>query len=118
SVRAGGAGSGRHPAAGFGTAPAHLGAAPHLVVIAEAPAILGTALADLSAGGADVPVQVGPSDHEIGAGPADLGAVDQQPDMPRLGVPAALVQAMRNRLQADAVTIGAVANALLDIHGV
>jgi len=54
------------------------------------------------------------AEHEIGAGLADLGAVEQEPDVVLGGVLAAPFQAMLYRGEADLVAGGTVVNALLD----
>jgi len=92
----------------------------HVLVVAKTLASLGTAFADLSAGRANAPMEVRAPEHEIRAGLAYLGAVEQQPDMIRFGVLTAHVQAMRHSSQAETVTVHAFLNAPLQfgIHGV
>jgi hypothetical protein len=61
-------------------------------------------------------MQVGAAQHEVGARLANLGAVEQQPNVRRLGVPATHLQAMGDGLQTNAVTIQAILDALLPVR--
>ena len=103
-----------HPVAGLGAAAAGLGAAPHGLVVAHPLAVLGAAVAHLGAGAAGEVVELRAADHEVGAGLADLRAVEHQPDVGRLGVPAPPGQAVgQGRAQADLVALLAVVDTLL-----
>jgi hypothetical protein len=68
----------------------YLGTRLHLQVIHEAVAGLCTAFADFSAHTAGLTMQRRQAEHEIGAGLANLCTIQQQTDMIRLGLLAAL----------------------------
>jgi hypothetical protein len=97
----------RHLTTRFCAAPADFRAIAHdLIVAGKAFAIFSTALADFGTDLAGARVQVRIAEHEISAGLADLGAVEQQRNMVRLCMSAALLQAMRKRFQTNIVTLG------------
>jgi hypothetical protein len=97
----------RHLTTRFGAAPTDFRAVAHeLVVVGKAFAIFSAALADLGTDLAGARVQVRIAEHEISAGLTDLGAVDQQRDMVRLCLSAALLQAMGKCRQTNIVTLG------------
>jgi hypothetical protein len=73
-----------HFPAGAGTSPAGLCTLLHHFVIAKALAVFCTPLADISTDTTCLPVKLGHAQHEIGAGLADLGAVQEQLDVPGL----------------------------------
>ena|GEM_PF-7120954 len=80
-----------HLPAGFGTPPTGLGATLHVGVILKPLAILSTLRADLITNTAGSRMLQGAAKHEIGAGLANLGAIQQQPDMVGLAMPASLL---------------------------
>ena len=102
----------RHPPARIGAAPAHLGARRHARVIGHPFAVSRAPFAHFGARGAGVVMQVRPAQHEVRAGLADLGAVHHQSDVIRLRVMPALLEAIRNRLQARLVAVAADLDAL------
>ena len=104
-----------HSAAGFRTATAHLSTAPHLLVLAHAIAFLGTARTDLCTHSTRARVQIRATEHEVGARLADLGTIQEEPDVRGLGVLASELQAMRDGLHADLVAFGTVSDALLHV---
>jgi hypothetical protein len=109
--------SGGHLPAGFGAFAAHLGALRHfLVASGHALAILGARLADLGAYGAGALVEVRPTDHEVGAGSADLGAVRQQALVVHRGVLTPHLKAVKGGLQTGLMAIDTVLYALLNVH--
>ena len=67
-----------HSPTRLGAAAAGISAPFHLRVVAELVAASGALLADLSTDGADASMERRLADHEIRAGMADLGAVEQQ----------------------------------------
>jgi hypothetical protein len=75
-------------------------------------AVLSAQLADLGADAAGAGVQVRAAQHEVGAGGADLNAVQHQADVVRRRVRTALLQAVGHGLQADGVAVLAVVDAL------
>src|SRR3954468_24025385 len=94
-----------HPAAALGAAAASLDAFLHLAHLLAA---LRALFANLGPDRARALVELGPELHEVGAGPADLGAGQHQPEVPWLDVPAAHVQAVLRGLgHAHAVTVQA-----------
>lgn len=102
-----------HRAARFGTATAGLSApAHHLIVARQALATLRASLAGLGAETADPTVEFRTPEHEVGARGAGLGAIEQRPDVGGIGMLATHVQAMRRRLDADGVAVGAIGDAV------
>ena len=71
-----------HLGAGLGAPATDLGAGGHVGVLAHAVALIGATGTDGGACAAGVGMQLRAPDHEVGAGPADLRAVDQQPHDP------------------------------------
>lgn len=106
------AGSAGHLAAALGAAPALLRATAHLVAV-EPLAGLGAAITGLGADTAGVVVERRAAEHEVSARVADVGAVEQRPDVLSGGVLAAFVQAVDDRRQADVVAVGAAVNAVV-----
>jgi hypothetical protein len=82
---------------------AGVGALFHVCVFIHASAIVGALGADHRAGPAGLVMQIRPAQHEIAARVADLHAIHHQPDVVRVGVLAAHVQAMLHRFEADVV---------------
>ena len=105
----------RHPLAGFRTAAALLGAPTHDFVVDHALAGLGTRSTDLGAGLARARVKMRAPEHVVGAGGADLRAVEQERDVLWLSVLASPLEAVRDGRCADAVTVQALINALLHL---
>src|SRR6266545_4498096 len=103
----------RHAPAGLSAAAACRGAVLHGRIFAQLFARLGAALTDLGADAAGARVEIRAAQHKVRARLADLGAVEQQPDVRGLGVLAALLQAVGNGSHADAVAVQALLNALL-----
>ncbi len=110
-------GSRRHFAARLRAPPADLRACGHVGILAHPVALVRAALADGGAGGAGVAVHVRAAHHEIRAGAADLGAVEQQANGAFIELGRAFPPEMAGSgLQANAVAVGAVLYAAL--HGV
>src|SRR5215210_4476223 len=86
--------SGRHSAAALRAAAAFVYAFLH---VADLLAGASTFLADLRTFSAGVLVVRGADQHEVGGGPADLGASHHDAHMVRLYVLTALLQAVRHR---------------------
>jgi hypothetical protein len=84
----------RHRGAGLGAAPAQVRASTHRLVVFEALAARRATLAHFRADAANVWVKLGASNHESGCGAANLRAVEEQADVLRRRVSAALVQAV------------------------
>lgn len=95
---------------------AGLGAPFHPEVITHAVAVLGTLFADFGTRPARQVMQRRLPDHKIGADGANLLAVLHQPDVVRLTMPTALLQAVLNRGQADLVTIGTRIDAIAHVY--
>src|SRR5437868_3004927 len=89
----------------------------HLGIFAEPFAALSAPLADLGARLTKYGVQIGIADHKIGARLTNLRAVQEQPQMRTFRVLATSFEAISDRLQAKAVAIQAVFNALFDLAG-
>jgi hypothetical protein len=96
-------------------AAAHVRASLHLGIIGKLGAIVGALLAYFSTDAACLAVEMGTPQHEIGADLADLSAVLQHADVTGLGVLTALLQAITDCLQADAVAIQTILNTLLHL---
>src|SRR5690349_17903997 len=86
--------SGRHLPAGLGAAPAGLHALLHA---ADLLAGAGALVADFGAFAAGVLVVVRPNQHEVGGGLAHLGAGQHEPEVLRLDVLAARLEAVVHR---------------------
>ena len=97
---------GGHALAGVGAAAADLRTGLHLGS-ADRLARLRAGAADFGARPAGDAVVLGTTDHEIGARPADLGAVEQGPDVVRIGVLPAHLQAPLRAREANALALGA-----------
>src|SRR5919109_262482 len=83
----------RHLTTRLGAAPTDFRAVPHdLIVAGKTFAMFSAALADFGTDLARARVQVGIAEHEISAGLADLRTVEQQRNMVRLCISAALLQ--------------------------
>jgi hypothetical protein len=104
-----------HLTAGFGAAMTDLRAPAHLVVVAHLLAVERASLAQLGADTARLRVEFRTAEHEISAGPADLRAVREQPNVRLRAVLSSHGQAMLDRSQTRGVTLGAVVDALLHI---
>ena len=81
---------------GAGAFPACLGT----VLVAQLFAGLSTRSADLCAGLAHMPMKMRMAQHEVMGGVADLGAVEQQADVVRIRMLAALFEAVMHGMQA------------------
>jgi len=93
----------------------------HLLIALGHPlAIVGALLADLGAGSTCQLVKRTAPRHEIGAGGADLRAIQQHADMRLIGMLATKAQTVCDGLQADDVAFSAVTDALVhaDSHGI
>src|SRR4029079_16905 len=101
----------------FRAAVFHLGALfdalAHLLVGADAFALLGAPLADLRAKPTGQLMYIRSSREDIGARRADVRTVEQERDVRRLGMPAATLKAVSHRLQADSVAGHTFVDALL-----
>jgi len=106
---------GAHPPAGVGAAAAGIRTGFHLRIIAEPIAVLRTAIAHLRTDRADAAVQWRAAKHKVGARVADGGAVEQQPDVRRLGMLAALSKTVGDRFKAGVVAFLAELDALLHL---
>ena len=78
-----------HVLARFGATAASLGAGVHIRVVTQPLAVARTALADFGTHTTCAAMKLGTAQHKVRAGLADLGAIEQQPNMGRLGVLAA-----------------------------
>jgi hypothetical protein len=110
-----------HALAGFGAFAADFSAATHhLVLRAGLLAGFGALPAQLGANGAGAPMLRGAAQHEIGARPADVGAVQQDSHMLCFGVLASQLEAVIRSLHSDVVAVRTVLDALpyLGIHRV
>src|SRR5206468_3194591 len=87
----------------------------HLRIVAELIAVLRTALTHLGAHATGARMERGPAEHKVRARLADLGAVEQQPNMRGRRVLAPHLQTIRDGRQADAVTVQTLLNALLHV---
>jgi hypothetical protein len=105
----------RHLPARFGTAAAGVGAAAHFSIVSHLLAVISAALADFGAHAARQRMKLRPADHEIRAGPADLGAIGQEANVIPRRMPATFPQAMLDRADADGVTGRTVLDALLHV---
>ena len=92
----------RHLSASVGVATAGSRALLHDIAGSKPLAVFRAAIANFSANSADAAVHLGIAQHEIRGALAYLSTVEQQGNMLRLRVIAALVQAVGHRLQADA----------------
>jgi hypothetical protein len=100
----------KHLFATFGAAQACFQALLH--VLADVLAALRARTADFSASGAQLCVHFESGQHRVGGRPANLGAVQHQSEVRRLGVFAALLQTMSHRhVQTDAMAMLAIINA-------
>ena len=104
-----------HPPAGVGAAAAGVRAGFHLRIVTKPIAVLCAAIAHLRAHRADAAVQWRAAEHKVGARVADGGAVEQQPDVCRLGMLAALPETVRDGFEAGVVTFLAELDALLHL---
>jgi hypothetical protein len=86
-----------HFPARFRAAPASLCARLHHLIVCKAFAIFGAALAHLGADSTGMWMQVRITQHEIGAGLAYLGAIQEQADVIWMGMFSSQPQAMRHR---------------------
>lgn len=102
-----------HCAAGFGAATANFGAELHLKIFWEAIAVSTASFAHFGTNIASATVQRRILQHEIGTGLANLRAIQHQNYVRHLCVLSALLQAVSNGIQTDAVAIEAILNALL-----
>lgn len=105
-----------HVAAGLGAAPADLGALLHLRVIAEGFAGLGAPLAGFGTKTASPAMQRRVSQHEVGADPARIRAIQKRLDVCGCDMLTALAEAVGQRFQADVVAVAAVFDAFLHVH--
>lgn len=84
-----------------------------LVHFAEEFAVVGTAAANFRADAAGEVVEVGPGEHEVGAGLADFGTVQHEAEVYGLDMFAAHFEAViHRRLEAHAMAEEAVLDAL------
>ena len=83
------------------------------VGVAELVAGLGAGFADFRARAAGNPVQVRVTEHEVFRGVGDRRAVEQVPDVVRVGVFAALFQAIVNGVDAGVMRVFACMDALV-----
>jgi hypothetical protein len=97
----------RHVPARIRAAAALLGAGGHAQVVGHPIAVLRAALADFSTRGTCMRMKIGAPEHKIGAGLADLRAIHHEPNMIALGMHAALLQAVLQRLRAGLVAVEA-----------
>jgi hypothetical protein len=89
----------------------------HLIALAQALASLRARAADVCADAAGELVTVRTSKHEIGAGPTDVGTVEQQPDVSRIGVFATQLEAVAHGGKTDVVALGTLLDTLLHLSG-
>ena len=107
--------SGGHFPAAFGAPAAGIDAFLH---VADLLAALGALLADFSADRAGALVKIAAHQHEVCRGLADLGAGYHEPEMLRLDMPSACLQAMvHGHAEADAVAALAFVDAALHFSG-
>jgi hypothetical protein len=100
-----------HFRARFGARATGGGTSLHMLIVAKLCAGLGAALANLGADAAGAAVQVRSAQHKVGAGLTDLSTVKQQANVRGLGMLAAHLQAVGNRLKANGMTARTVLNA-------
>ena len=106
----------RHASARLGATPTCIRTLRHqLVASAHGPAGCLARPADLGTGRARVHAVIRAAEHEVRRRLTDFRAVEQQPDVMRLGVLAAEVEAVVRRLEADGVAAGAFVEALLHL---
>lgn len=89
----------------LGAAAAGLGTIFHMLVVAQALTTRGAVLASLGADAAGAAMEVRTAQHKVGAGLTDLGTIEQQADMRCLGMFAAHLQAVGDRLDTDAMAV-------------
>ena len=106
---------GAHPPAGVGAAAAGVRAGFHLRIVTEPIAVLCAAIAHLRTDRADAVMQWRAAEHKVGAGVADCGAVEQQPDVRRFRVLPAVLETVGDRFEADVVAFLAELDALLHL---
>jgi hypothetical protein len=106
-----------HPAARFLASPACLGALAHLLVASHLFAAFATGPADLGTGGAGLRVERGAPEHEVRARLADLGAIEHEPDVVRLGMLPSLTKTVADRLGACVMTGVTYFNAIAKLSG-
>ena len=110
--------SGRHALARLLTPSALVGALPHrLVVSGHALAVLGARAADLRAHPADPGMHVRATEHEIGAGVADISTIQQEPDVRRLGMSATEFETMIRGGETGRMTLETLVDAFLHLAG-
>jgi hypothetical protein len=109
------AGMASHAGAALSAAPTDLGAAPHLLVVAELITASRAGLTDLCADAADLRVEDRLDAHEVDAGPAHLHAGEEQIEVLGRYVATALPQAVLYRLQTNAGALLAVSDAFLHL---
>ena len=84
-------------------------------VIAKLLTVLRAPPTDFGTDPAGPRVQIGSSQHKVRARLADLGTIQQEPDVIGLRVTAALLQAVRDRLQTNAMAVQTLFDALLHL---
>lgn len=94
---------------------AHISTSFHLSVIAHFCTVVRAALAHLCTNTASACVEIGATQHKVGTRLADFSAILHQPNMSRFSVHTALLQAVSNCVQANAVAVQAVLNTLLHL---
>jgi len=105
-----------HLTAALGAAPAGFGAGQHVRIAAcHLLALRRTALAGLGADAAGAGVQRRAAQHEVRAGLAGLGAIEQRGDVLDRGVLAAHAETVVHRRRADAVAAQARLNTALHL---
>jgi hypothetical protein len=94
---------------------AGISAEAHLLILGEALAGGFALLAHLGADSAGVWMKLRSAEHEVGAGLADLSAIEQQADMRCFAHLPAAGEAMADGQGADAMAVAAVLDAMLDV---
>jgi hypothetical protein len=89
--------------------------AEHLVIPGHALTLIGAGSANVRAHTAGELMPLRSAEHEVGAGLAYVGAVEQQPDVRRLGMLAAELEAVARRTDADRVAAHTRVDALLHL---
>jgi len=105
----------RHALAGLGASLTGIRALLHHLIVAHATALTLARAADLGTDGAGPAVERRVAQHEVRARAADLGAVLERPDVLRLGVLPAQLEAVLYGLLADRVAVQALLDALLHL---